>query len=80
MGLKEHTCDSPGFGFDQARPGRAYFDRKDYDLLRIVCDVVEREDAPSHKKLLAPYMHAHGSKEMAATRGLRIAYAVVHLL
>ncbi|SNR86942.1 hypothetical protein SAMN04488503_1614 [Humidesulfovibrio mexicanus] len=80
MGLKEHTCDSPGFGFDQARPGRAYFDRKDYDLLRIVCDVVEREDAPSHKKLLAPYMHPHGIKEMAATRGLRIAYAVVHLL
>lgn len=80
MGLRTSTCDQPGFGFDQARPGRAYFDRKDYDLLRIVCDVVEREDAPSHKKLLAPYMHPHGIKEMAATRGLRIAYAVVHLL
>ena len=25
-------------------------------------------------------MHPHGIKEMAATRGLRIAYAVVHLL
>jgi hypothetical protein len=62
------------------RPPRAYFDRKDYDLLRIVRDVIGREDAPSHKKLLAPYMHPHGIKEMAATRGLRIAYAVVHLL
>ncbi len=59
---------------------RLYFDRKDYDLLRIVADVVEREDAPAYKKLLAPYMHPHGVKEMAATRGLRIAYAVVHLL
>lgn len=80
MSTGSPTCDQPGNGFDQARPSRAYFDRKDYDLLRIVCDVVEREDAPSHKKLLAPYMHPHGIKEMAATRGLRIAYAVVHLL
>ncbi len=59
---------------------RLYFDRKDYELLKIVADVVEREDAPAYKKLLAPYMHPHGIKEMAATRGLRIAYAVVHLL
>lgn len=80
MGESTGTCGKPGLGFDQARPSRIYFDRKDYDLLRIVCDVVEREDAPSHKKLLAPYMHPHGIKEMAATRGLRIAYAVVHLL
>jgi len=67
-------------GFDLARPSRVYFDRKDYELLRIVRDVINREDAPSNKKLLAPYMHPHGIKEMAATRGLRIAYAVVHLL
>ncbi|OIO04570.1 MAG: hypothetical protein AUJ49_02605 [Desulfovibrionaceae bacterium CG1_02_65_16] len=69
-----------GLLFESDRPARAYFDRKDYDLLRIVRDVIEREDAPSHKKLLAPYMHPHGIKEMAATRGLRVAYAVVHLL
>lgn len=80
MGESTSKCSQPGYGFDQARPSRAYFDSKDYDLLRIVCDVVERDDAPSHKKLLAPYMHPHGIKEMAATRGLRIAYAVVHLL
>ncbi len=66
--------------FPTDRPGRAYFDRKDYALLRIVRDVIDREDAPSQKRLLAPYMHPHGIKEMAATRGLRIAYAVVHLL
>ncbi len=80
MGESTTKCGQPGYGFEQARPSRIYFDRKDYDLLRIVCDVVERDDAPSHKKLLAPYMHPHGIKEMAATRGLRIAYAVVHLL
>jgi len=75
-----HNCSQPGGGFEHARPSRIYFDRKDYELLRIVCDVIARDDAPSHKKLLAPYMHPHGIKEMAATRGLRIAYAVVHLL
>ena len=57
-----------------------FFDAKDSELLRIVTDVVNRQDAPAHKKLLAPYLHPHGIKEMAATRGLRIAYAVVHLL
>jgi len=73
-------CGNSAYGFEHLRPWRAFFDRRDYDLLRIVCDVVEREDAPSHKKLLAPYVHPHGIKEMAASRGLRIAYAVVHLL
>ncbi len=73
-------CGQGAEAFALLRPSRAFFDQKDYDLLRIVCDVVNREDAPAHKKLLAPYMHPHGIKEMAATRGLRIAYAVVHLL
>jgi len=80
MGETTTKCDHTGLSFELARPSRAYFDRKDYELLRIVCDVVQRDDAPSHKKLLAPYMHPHGIKEMAATRGLRIAYSVVHLL
>jgi hypothetical protein len=30
--------------------------------------------------LLAPYMHPHGIKEMAAPKGLRIAYAIACLL
>lgn len=73
-------CGQTAEAFAVIRSSRAFFDQRDYDLLRIVCDVVHREDAPAHKKLLAPYMHPHGIKEMAATRGLRIAYAVVHLL
>jgi hypothetical protein len=57
------------------------FDRRDYALLAIVNDVLDR-DKPHWdlKKLLASYLHPHGIKEMAASRGLRVAYAVIHLL
>jgi hypothetical protein len=58
---------------------RFFFDSKDYELLRIVNDVL-KDDAPrSLKRLLIPYLHPHGIKEMAASRGLRIAYAVIKL-
>lgn len=60
--------------------GRLCFDRGDFALLRIVNDVLSREGAPGLKRLLAPYMHPHGIKEMAAPKGLRIAYAIIHLL
>ncbi|EPR37406.1 hypothetical protein dsx2_0752 [Desulfovibrio sp. X2] len=56
------------------------FDRRDHELLRIVQDVVLREDIPGQRRRLAPYMHPHGIKEMAAQRALRIAHAVAHLL
>jgi hypothetical protein len=59
--------------------GRLFFDRRDYELLGIVNDVLSREDIPSLKQLLASDLHPHGIKEMAASRGLRIAYAVIHL-
>jgi hypothetical protein len=58
-----------------------YFDPNDYVLLNIVNDVLHRDE--SHKlvkNLLIPYLHPHGIKEMSATMGLRIAYAVIHLL
>ncbi|MHB8790366.1 MAG: hypothetical protein ACYDBT_10845 [Desulfobulbaceae bacterium] len=60
---------------------RLYFDENDYALLNIVNDVLNRDE--SHKlvkNLLTPYLHPHGIKEMSATMGLRIAYAVIHLL
>lgn len=60
---------------------RWYFDPNDYVLLNIVNDVLHRDE--SHKlvkNLLIPYLHPHGIKEMSATMGLRIAYAVIHLL
>jgi len=59
---------------------RLLFDRKDYELLSIVGDVLGREDLSSFKHLLTPYLHPRGVKELAATQGLRIAYAAANLL
>lgn len=59
---------------------RGFFDARDFELLGIVNDVLSRKDYPDLKKLLSSYLHPHGIKEMAATKGLRVAYAVVHLL
>ena len=57
------------------------FDRQDHELLVIVNEVLGRDKSRGHlKNLLNPYLHPHGIKEMAASKGLRIAYAVIHLL
>jgi hypothetical protein len=58
-----------------------FFDKNDYHLLQIVDDVLERgPESREFKSLLMEHMHPHGIKELAAPRGLRIAYAVVSLL
>ena len=58
-----------------------YFDRRDHQLLDIVNDVLTRDKSRKEaRKLVYPYLHPHGIKEMAESRGLRIAYAVIHLL
>jgi hypothetical protein len=60
---------------------RILFDHRDYELLGIVNDVLNRKTSFVYlKNLLYPYMHPRGIKEMAASRGLRMAYAAVHLL
>ncbi len=57
------------------------FDREDHELLVIVNEVLNRDESRKYiKNLLNPYLHPHGIKEMAASRELRIAYAVVDLL
>ncbi|HHO76323.1 MAG TPA: hypothetical protein ENN05_07825 [Deltaproteobacteria bacterium] len=57
------------------------FDREDHELLVIVDEVLNRDKSRGYiKNLLNPYLHPHGIKEMAASRELRIAYAVAHLL
>jgi hypothetical protein len=48
--------------------------------LALVDDVLSRRDSPGLRGLLAPYLHPHGIKEMAAPRALRIAYAIIRLL
>ena len=57
------------------------FDREDHELLVIVNEVLGRNRARAYlKSLLNPYLHPHGIKEMAASKELRVAYAVIHLL
>ena len=57
------------------------FDRRDYRLLDIVNQVVHRQRAipDTHAELYALF-HPEGIKELAESRGLRIAYATVMLV
>ena len=58
-----------------------FFDKDDYELLRIVKKVLSRTHKhQSMSSLMISSMHPHGIKEMAATSGLRIAYAIAQLL
>ncbi|MGE4552046.1 MAG: hypothetical protein AB7D57_02980, partial [Desulfovibrionaceae bacterium] len=72
--------DDPQAGAVPAVRSRLWFDPQDYKLLGIVNDVLERSHYRGWKRLLAAYLHPHGIKELSASKGLRIAYAVVHLL
>ncbi len=57
------------------------FDHRDYDLLGLVDEVLDRGDSLQYlKDLLYPYLHPHGIKEMAASPALRMAYAALRLL
>jgi len=63
------------------RPASIFFDKNDYQLLRIVNDVLGRgNQSRDLRSLLVEHMHPHGIKEMAAPMGLRIAYAIASLL
>jgi hypothetical protein len=57
------------------------FDKHDLELIRIVNDVLEGKSSYKYaRRFYYPFFHSHGIKEMTETRGLRIAYAAVHLL
>lgn len=57
------------------------FDHRDYELLGLVNNVLDQNESFVYlKNLLYPYLHPRGIKEMAASRGLRIAYSAVRLL
>ena len=57
------------------------FDRRDHELLRIVTGVLQRNRTFEYtRRVYYPYFHPNGIKEMAESKGLRIAYAVAHLL
>ncbi len=58
-----------------------FFDKRDHRLLSIVKDVLAGDSSYRFtRKLIYPYLHPMGIKEMGESKGLRIAYAVVHLL
>lgn len=64
-----------------SKPAAIFFDKNDYELLRIVDDVLARgSKTEALRSLLSEHMHPHGIKEMAAPKGLRIAYAIAGLL
>ncbi len=64
----------------RAKISRLLYDPQDYQLLGIVDEVLARGRRAGFKRLLAPYLHPHGIKELAAPSGLRMAYAAAHLL
>ncbi|MGB3210997.1 MAG: hypothetical protein WBB19_09865 [Desulforhopalus sp.] len=65
----------------EKKPAAIFFDKNDYQLLRIVREVLDKNGHSEElRSLLVEHMHPHGIKEMAAPRGLRIAYAIAGLL
>ena len=56
---------------------RLFYDKNDFRLLDVLNAVLDRElDHAQLKTLLTPYLRPHGIKELAASRGIRIAYAI----
>lgn len=72
--VKTNSCDEDNFG-------RLFFDRRDHELIKIVNDLYDGHKSLSYtKKLFYPFFHPFGIKELAESKGLRIAYSVVNLL
>lgn len=62
-------------------PETLLFDKGDYELLEFLDRMLEvNNSTKSLKRLFDPYLHPHGIKELAATREIRIAYAMIRLL
>ncbi len=60
---------------------RFFFDKRDQDLIKIVNAVYDEGNALGYtEKLYYPFFHPFGIKELAESKGLRIANSVVHLL
>lgn len=65
---------------DQVNISRLFFDKSDYELLKLVNEVYKKSYLSQQKRLLTPFLHPHGIKEIATPRALRIAYSVIQLL
>ncbi|MBU2512640.1 hypothetical protein KJ966_14990 [bacterium] len=63
------------------RISKFLFDRRDYELLQIVSDVLKQDRTRQYaRQTYNPLFHPNGIKELAESKGLRIAYAVVSLV
>ncbi len=59
----------------------AFFDRRDHDLLHMVKEMLAKDKVRLEaQQRFFHDLHPRGIKEMAESKGLRIAYAVIHLL
>ena len=56
-----------------------YYDKQDYALLTLVNQMLDLS-SPNEQSLFAAELHPHGIKELVATREMRIAHTVIHLL
>ena len=60
---------------------RLMFDRRDRELLNIVNEVQSGDTSPGYlRQVYYPHFHPLGIKELAESKGLRIAYATINLL
>ena len=58
-----------------------FFDKRDYKLIEIVDSVYSEPKTLGYTgKLLYPYFHPLGIKELAESRGLRAAYSIINLM
>ena len=58
-----------------------FFDSRDHDLIRIVTSVYDADVRPGYvRKLYYRFFHPLGIKELAESKGLHTAYAIVSLL
>ena len=58
-----------------------FFDKKDHDLIRVINSVYDSDDNLHYThKLYYPFFHPLGIKEMAESKGIRTAYAIIYLL
>ena len=72
---------SKGVFLGKLKFGQFFFDKRDHDLIGIVNSVYDADGALGYtRKLYYPFFHPLGIKEMAESKGLRTAYAIVHLL
>ena len=60
---------------------RFFFDKRDHKLISIVNEVLGRKNSTKYaQRVYSPYFHPNGIKEITETKGLRIAFSVIHLL